>query len=283
MNKIYYLLGFAFLAAAASIYTFVDHFGWGYWQKIEQWGATGDFFGGILNPIFAFLSLILLAYTLWQNQKALQNNSEELRLSREELSNSVSAQKLQVHQAQMQRFEDTFFSLLNQLKSFDEPKLTDFVYDNVMVREYEPQWIPTSILREAKSYIYPKGGNLNRYFRTLYQLLKFIAHKCPESTLDGEFSRSKLESTTTSETEKTYSNIVRSTLDSKLVILLAVNCYCSDEDDSFYKYLLLIKRYSFLEHMPLSVTNTEKQHVIPALVEYHDPETFGNNININRA
>lgn len=237
LNKIYFLLGFALLAASTSIYTFVDQFGWGYWKKIEEWGATGDFFGGILNPIFAFLSLILLAYTLRQNQKALENNSEELKLSRIEISNSVSAQQLQVHQAKMQRFEDTFFSLLNQLKSSDEPKVTDFVYDNIMGRVYDTQWVSTSILRESKTYIYPKGGNLNKYFRTLYQLLKFIAHKCPESTLVGEFSRSKLESTVPSETEKVYTNIVRATLDSKLIILLAVNCYCSDKNDSFYKYL----------------------------------------------
>lgn len=274
------MLLIAVLATGTSFYTFVDKFGWGYWTEISEWGATGDFFGGILNPIFAFLSLILLAFTLWQNQKALENNSEELKLSRQELSNSVTAQRTQVHQAKMQRFEDTFFSLLSQLKSSDDEKVTEFVYKNVMVKDYDPQWIATSILRESKVFIYPNGGNINRYFRTLYQLLKFIAHKCPESTLQGEFSIQSLSSSHCSETEKTYANIVRATIDSKLIILLAINCYCKDENDPFYKYLLLIKRYSFLEHMPLSVTSTEKKHVMQAILTYHDKQTFGNNINI---
>ncbi len=36
-----------------------------------DWGATGDFFGGFLNPIFAFLGLIMLLATLYQSQKEL--------------------------------------------------------------------------------------------------------------------------------------------------------------------------------------------------------------------
>lgn len=280
MKKLYSLIALAFVAASVCVYAFIDKFGLGYWDKVEYWGATGDFFGGILNPIFAFLSLILLAYTLWQNRIALNNNSEELKLSRQELSNSVKAQELQVHQAKMQRFEDTFFSLLNQLKSTEESGLSDFAYDNIMVREYDKDWNNQSILRNSKEYIHPRAGNLNRYFRTLYQLLKFIANKCPESTLNGDFTSVSIESTTASETEKVYSNIVRSTLDSKLTVLLAVNCFCVNKEDSFYKYLLLIKRYSFLEHMPMSITGSEKDFVIPALVEYHDAQTFGNNTNI---
>ncbi|TKB57604.1 putative phage abortive infection protein [Ferrimonas aestuarii] len=280
MKKVMFLVLLAFIVAGVSIYLFVDHFGIGYWDEVSDWGATGDFFGGILNPFFAFLSLILLVYTLYQNQKALENNSEELALSRKELANSVQTQQLQVHQAKMQRFDDTFFSLLNQLNAAQDPKLTDFVYDNVMKKNYPTTYLPENVLRLSKEYIYPKGGNINRYFRTLYQLLKLIANKCPESTLDGDFTIENLQSTKCSETEKMYSNIVRTTLDSKLIILLAVNCYCADEDDPFYKYYLLIKRYAFLEHMPLSVTKSEEPFVAKALVNCYGKDAFGNNINI---
>lgn len=51
-----------------------------------EWGVIGDFFGGMLNPILAFASFIALLYTI-------RIQSEELRLTRDELSKSVVAQQ----------------------------------------------------------------------------------------------------------------------------------------------------------------------------------------------
>jgi len=50
----------------------------------EQWGQMGDFFGGLLNPVLAFASFMALLYTI-------RIQSEELRMTREELSKSASA------------------------------------------------------------------------------------------------------------------------------------------------------------------------------------------------
>lgn len=65
---------------------------------ITKFGAFGDFMGGILNPIFMFLTLFALIITL-----IIQR--QELRLSREEYkktSNSLSVQAI----------ENTFFNIL---------------------------------------------------------------------------------------------------------------------------------------------------------------------------
>jgi hypothetical protein len=48
-------------------------------------GTIGDFFGGLLNPILSFISIIVVAYTLMQNKEALSLSSKELKLSREEM------------------------------------------------------------------------------------------------------------------------------------------------------------------------------------------------------
>jgi len=83
-------------------------------SKIPQdWGAFGDFIGGLLNPIISFSALILLMrtikqndialgqsrkalehneITLDQNKKALIANTEEMSFQRIELENSVKAQ-----------------------------------------------------------------------------------------------------------------------------------------------------------------------------------------------
>ncbi len=56
-------------------------------------GALGDYFGGILNPIFSFVTILLLLISLFYQRK-------ELRLTREELAkSSVALSKTESHAA----------------------------------------------------------------------------------------------------------------------------------------------------------------------------------------
>ncbi|MDQ2045553.1 putative phage abortive infection protein [Pseudoalteromonas sp. 20-92] len=141
----------AAIAALIALGTFISHFGLGFASNIGNWGAVGDFFGGVLNPTFALLSLILIAYTLMQNkkaldqgalaikqselaiqqgtkaieqnEKALQVSNEELALTRNELANSATALEEQAKLLAVQSFETTFFNMLelhnNILKSIE--------------------------------------------------------------------------------------------------------------------------------------------------------------------
>ena len=47
-------------------------------QEVESLGQMGDFFGGTLNPILAFLSFCLLLITIKLQSKELKNSTEEL-------------------------------------------------------------------------------------------------------------------------------------------------------------------------------------------------------------
>ncbi len=73
--------------------------------KRANWGALGDYFGGLLNPFFAFFGLIMLLATLIQSQR-------ELSLTRDEIKRSTEALKDQAETQKRQRFEGTFFQLL---------------------------------------------------------------------------------------------------------------------------------------------------------------------------
>lgn len=131
----------AALAAITAFGLYALKFGIGFAPSISDWGAVGDFFGGVLNPTFALLSLILIAYTLMQNKKALdqgalaleqsekaiqqgtraieQNeealrvSNKELALTRNELANSATALEEQAKLLAVQSFETTFFNMLN--------------------------------------------------------------------------------------------------------------------------------------------------------------------------
>lgn len=69
-------------------------------SKHDVWGQFGDFFGGTLNPILSFLSLIALVFTVALQSRQLelaheelQNSKAELEATREELKRSADAQR----------------------------------------------------------------------------------------------------------------------------------------------------------------------------------------------
>lgn len=87
----------------------------------QNWGAFGDFLGGILNPIISFTALIILIKTIKQNEKALdqaqkaleqneqalRQNAKELHLSTKELNRSAESQEEQA-ELQNKRFRHEY-------------------------------------------------------------------------------------------------------------------------------------------------------------------------------
>ena len=71
------------------------------------WGAFGDYVGGILNPLVALLAFY------WLTQSVLIQKTE-LAETKKALKDSSDAQQEQVITQEKKRFEDTFFSLLEQ-------------------------------------------------------------------------------------------------------------------------------------------------------------------------
>jgi Putative phage abortive infection protein len=78
-------------------------------------GTFGDFVGGTLNPVFAFISFLALLYTINIQLKELALSRQELRLTREELSKSADALQSQNETSKRQRFENTLFSMIGVL------------------------------------------------------------------------------------------------------------------------------------------------------------------------
>jgi hypothetical protein len=63
-----------------------------------DWGALGDYFGGLMNPIVSFATLVV-AYAVWKQQ-------------REELRHTKDALEDQAKTAEQQRQEQRFFDLM---------------------------------------------------------------------------------------------------------------------------------------------------------------------------
>lgn len=108
------ILGVIFLIAAFASIALISVY-WYYFNSFPvkadaaPWGQLGDFFGGTLNPIFGFLSVIALL-------AALVIQSRELKISSEELRNSALALNAQNKAIAHQSFEQTFFSWLESYR-----------------------------------------------------------------------------------------------------------------------------------------------------------------------
>ncbi|MGU3229186.1 putative phage abortive infection protein [Vibrio cholerae] len=212
------------------------------------WGTFGDFVGGILNPIIAFLAFY------WLTQSVLIQKTE-LAATQKILKETEKAQKEQAITQEKKRFEDTFHSLLSQMnvvfQSLNEemvihnrPQISKFgrLHQNIIGQA-------NGLNSKERARLMRKDIECNHYFRILYQLLKFVLLNSNYKGEPSDFEDAIIKDV--SKTEKFYTNIVRSFVNQQVTQLLAVNCITISTNDDFYKFKLLIERYAFLEHLSL--------------------------------
>jgi len=100
-------------------------------NQVVNLASIGDFFGGILNPFFAFLGLLMLLITLFQNQKELILSRKEFKESKEALEEQSKTQKLQ-------QFENTFFNLLKKFNfKIDNSSSGESDHSNIRYKKFE--------------------------------------------------------------------------------------------------------------------------------------------------
>ncbi len=232
----------------------------------------------------------MLLVTLIQNQR-------ELELSRQELRESNKALGAQATTLEKQRFEDTFFAMLDQLNRASEKILSDDTGYNALGLQSRSQAIAKRAaefffgtarsnpavklgitLKEAKIELLKLDPLLNQYFRVLYQLLKLIATNSPGTSLTKGFTNYELKTSIATDTEKFYSNLVRAFLPETIYFLLAINCYSEDEADSYYSYKLLIERYAFFEHMTLNLPEHQHVELMGHITQHYKADAFGRNL-----
>lgn len=230
----------------------------------DHFGQFGDFIGGTLNPILAFLSFMALLYTIKIQTDELKLSREELEATREELKESRIAQqeqseslKLQNEATNLQIFENTFFQLLNQHNEYldlvvkENIKIDYFEYipfsGNTSGRKKDGLKLKEKILLEFRGINQTKRA-LKNYFMTLFQILKYIDKYAKRNKIDVKF----------------YTNIIRALIDDEILRLLAINCVAYN----FTEYKEYIEKYAFFEHIYLNESNEEIKTILEILSEY---------------
>ena len=225
-------------------------------------GTYGDFFGGVLNPILTVGTLVGLGITMLQQRV-------QLRQARNEAKDTGKY-------AQIQAFESTFFNMVNlHVQNVQDLQFNPAVIETppshlllgvarqsflgtgrlpVVPPSVKGRAVFAAVLRSTERgasidhsqiEIYRKiqtqhNDVLGHYFRHLYQILDHI----DRFSIDG--------TQVDIETRRQYAKILRAQLSAHELVVLLMNCTKDMVDKGAFQ--ILLKRYRFLEHLPVKRT-----------------------------
>lgn len=207
----------------------------------STFGEWGDFFGGVLNPLFTLLTFTGVLITIVLQQT-------ELSETRAEMKRSADALQQQNSQIQRQIFESTFFQMLSLHQSLvsgidlvdDDGKVTrgrdcfnvfytrlNKVYrknlDKAQGRHHDDE-----VLRLSYELFWRNHQvELGHYFRYLYNLVRYIK--------ESEFA------------DGPYIRMVRAQLSDQETLMIFYNCIASEYGAKFKDLAI---EFSLLDNMP---------------------------------
>lgn len=197
-----------FGTVAAALLYYLNFRGLPFSQDPGHWGQAGDFFGGILNPLFGFLSMFALLLTLSLqsrelrlSREALKISQDELKLTREAQAKAAEALQAQNKAVQLQSFEQTFFAMLRLhgevVEGFSLHTVPDIYGDSERIggrralnyyADQVAEFLQSGATQAPTGYV-PRvqggvdsvmvqdgAGHVQRYARTLATLLAFLDH-----------------------------------------------------------------------------------------------------------
>lgn len=161
---------------------------------ISKWGQFGDYLGGMLNPIFGLISVVIISVTL----------------------------QLQIRSSRKQEFDNQFFSLLtlydSVLQSIDRHSSRNgsvrkgrdcfYLFYKDIVRISVKAKVPINVA--YSSFLEARGWEIEHYFRTVYHLFKHVK--------DGQSSGLVFENE-----KKKYYDLIKSQISQHELILIWLN------------------------------------------------------------
>lgn len=220
-------------------------------NETADWASFGAYVGGILGTCFAFATFWMLFSTFRLQQKQSENTEvqkfETTFYSLLELHNQ-KLRELDLDPVKLARLFDNDPLIGQELAMSDDDfkKVSDPSAFQSKEGEYETT---TTYLKELQREIL-EDIQLSQYFRVLYQLLKYIARNNIKN-FDHNFDAKYLsdQSNLSIEYEKMYSSITRGFVPVPLLPILALNCIYTPEGlKNLDKFQALLERYGFLEH-----------------------------------
>lgn len=253
----------------------------------SDWGTMGDYFGGLMNPVVSFATLVV-AYAVWKQQ-------------REELRHTKVALEDQAKTAEQQRQEQRFFDLLSLYQS--TVNSITMVARMSSKSEFPVQYSG----KEAIAHFFRSGSEIAQALELLLQY-GFYEKKSAERTSHSsgwvdltpeKFNEASLNQAWNDEETAAffdhyfrvvfrllkdsesllgvqhfrYVKLLRAQLSRHELVLIGLNLWIDEEGK---KMIPLASKYGLLKHLPPSRLRNELESAIP-------PQIFGNGFAKRRA
>lgn len=181
------------------------------------WGQYGDYVGGLVGTLLAYISIKLLNKNLQEQIKA----NKELRTSNED-SRKIAA--LQQFDSSFSTLVDMYRDCQNDVKKLDKKWAKDFTSKS---KDYD-QRVKEAVCSYLKFYE-ANHSLLSSYYRLLYRIMQTI----DEAKVDDD-------------TKRRYAKIFRCQISEEELILLRYNALTHYGK----KMQVYINRYNLLKHLP---------------------------------
>ncbi len=251
-------------------------------RTIEQagiLGTKGDYYGGLLNPIFGFLSLMALLYTIVLQSRELSLSRQELEETKTEVRRSADAQEKsekalngQLALQAKQSFETTFFNLISLHNSILNSLTVDLnsigptlSKDYGEPGNYEPLghqgrqvWVGDKtefsgreLYQKLLNLIVNFSNNVPSNVQKLYAEINSQHNEVLGHYFRNFYQTLKFieEGPITDIEKQRYASILRAQLSSFELALLFLNCIDDTVDNGAFRKLLC--NYKILEHLPI--------------------------------
>lgn len=193
------------------------------------------FFGGIME----FWDDIVRFFAFFKNDNLLNyNNIIQFFVALGTMSSVFIALWLSSRNKKIDFFDDNFSLLLEQHNNIATQLLNDREKYSEKLDFVLTGGFDSVSLVDANKRMHQNDHFFGSYFRVLYHLLKHIDKNFHSKDCSGK-------------KRKFYSSLVRSFLSSDLTLLLAINVSHANKYSQYWKYRLLVEKYSLLEHLIL--------------------------------
>lgn len=217
-------------------------------SRAEALGLSGDFLGGVLNPILSFFSFLALLFTLRLQRRELTATMDELKKSTVAAESNVRLFTEQIRAQRLDAFENTFFSLLKLFNTTFE-KINEHQDAEGSTPAGSPlqrlmaQARSEASLEEARAVLMADHSEIDHFISILFEMLKFIDQKFPQdSHADRMF----------------YANILKAIINQEAFEAIAMYAATHNPKNAFFAFKQLIEKYELLEELDLRAAKHQK-------------------------
>lgn len=217
-------------------------------SRAEALGLSGDFLGGVLNPILSFFSFLALLFTLRLQRRELTATMDELKKSTLAAESNVRLFTEQIAAQRLDAFENTFFSLL---------KLHNSTFETINEHHGAEGDIPAgSILQRlmaharsqetleaARRELMADHSEIDHFISILFEMLRFIDQKFPD---------------TAHEDRMFYANILKAIINQDAFEAIAMYAATQNPQSPYLEFKQLIEKYELLQELDLRPAQRQK-------------------------